>query len=171
MAPQRQSVFKQLLAAALNVPSADRDSYLDRVCAGDPLLKTELARHLREIDGLRSVFFESAPQPAFALALAGRYLIVRLIGRGGMGEVYEARDSLLNEPIALKTLRADLARGEGVVKRFQRQNPACKLTVALTSAVAGVIPIVEAKQNGGQRQRIHNGPSESGVGKQPPQAP
>ena len=64
-------------------------------------------------------------QPAFALhpgnLIAGRYRIIRLIGRGGMGEVYEARDHLLDEPVALKTLRADLACDGAVVKRFQRE--------------------------------------------------
>ena len=42
--------------------------------------------------------------------IAERYRIIRLIGRGGMGEVYEAHDLLLNEQVALKTLRGDLAR-------------------------------------------------------------
>jgi serine/threonine-protein kinase len=42
--------------------------------------------------------------------VAGRYLVTRVLGRGGMGEVYEAADQLLGEPIALKTLRRDLAR-------------------------------------------------------------
>jgi tetratricopeptide (TPR) repeat protein len=53
--------------------------------------------------------------------VAGRYLVTREIGHGGMGEVYEVRDQLLNETVALKTLRAELARDEGVVKRFQRE--------------------------------------------------
>jgi eukaryotic-like serine/threonine-protein kinase len=38
--------------------------------------------------------------------VAGRYEIVRLLGAGGMGEVYEARDAELNEHIAIKTVRA-----------------------------------------------------------------
>jgi tetratricopeptide (TPR) repeat protein len=53
--------------------------------------------------------------------VANRYRIVRLLGRGGMGEVYEARDELLNEAIALKTLRADLAEDEAFVSRFQKE--------------------------------------------------
>ncbi len=70
----------------------------------------------------------AAPAPgqaAFSLVpgelVAGRYLIRRAIGRGGMGEVYEAHDSYLKESVALKTLRASLARDEGVVKRFQKE--------------------------------------------------
>ena len=64
-------------------------------------------------------------QPAGSLApgelVAGRYRIVRLIGRGGMGEVYEAYDQFLKEPIALKTLRVELVRKIGVLPRFQKE--------------------------------------------------
>src|SRR5580765_7490998 len=53
--------------------------------------------------------------------IAGRFRIVRLIGRGGMGEVYEAQDDPLHEAVALKTLRADLAGNEEVARRFQKE--------------------------------------------------
>ena len=45
--------------------------------------------------------------------------ITRLIGRGGMGEVYEAHDSFVKESVALKTLRADLTENASFVKRFE----------------------------------------------------
>src|ERR1700721_285762 len=45
--------------------------------------------------------------------LAGRFRIVRFVARGGMGEVYEAEDTELNERVALKTIRFDLAGGNG----------------------------------------------------------
>lgn len=53
--------------------------------------------------------------------VAGRYLILKFIGRGGMGEVYEASDSYLQEKIALKTLRAGRPADDAVVKRFQKE--------------------------------------------------
>lgn len=52
--------------------------------------------------------------------LSGRFEIVRLVARGGMGEVYEALDRELGAPIALKTIRAGLA-GEAALKRFHRE--------------------------------------------------
>jgi serine/threonine protein kinase len=53
--------------------------------------------------------------------LAGRYRIVTLIGEGAIGEVYEAYDEALGEPMALKTLRAQLASHAVTVERFRRE--------------------------------------------------
>ncbi|MBI2838335.1 MAG: tetratricopeptide repeat protein [Acidobacteria bacterium] len=52
--------------------------------------------------------------------LAGRYTIVRFIGRGGMGEVYEADDALLRRRVALKVLLQASMR-ESSVERFRRE--------------------------------------------------
>jgi serine/threonine protein kinase len=53
--------------------------------------------------------------------LAGRYRIVSLIGEGAIGEVYEAYDAELGEPVALKTLRAQVASHAVTVERFRRE--------------------------------------------------
>jgi len=53
--------------------------------------------------------------------LCGRFRIVRFIARGGMGEVYEARDLELGESIALKTVRSDIAGDEDALRRFRRE--------------------------------------------------
>ena len=66
-----------------------------------------------------SAFLAMSLEPG--MLLAGRYMIRRAIGRGGMGEVYEAHDRLLNEAVALKTLRSDLAGDDGVGRRFQKE--------------------------------------------------
>jgi serine/threonine-protein kinase len=50
--------------------------------------------------------------------LGGRYAITRFIAAGGMGEVYEARDELLRDIVAVKLLRADLLRKPGAQERF-----------------------------------------------------
>jgi tetratricopeptide (TPR) repeat protein len=50
-----------------------------------------------------------------------RYEIVRLLGRGGMGAVYLARDHALGRDVALKVVAAHLADDEGVALRFKRE--------------------------------------------------
>ncbi len=52
--------------------------------------------------------------------LLGRYEILRQIGRGGMGIVYEARDSVLRRRVALKVLREDMV-GPAMVRRLERE--------------------------------------------------
>ncbi|MFZ5897157.1 MAG: serine/threonine protein kinase [Myxococcota bacterium] len=51
----------------------------------------------------------------------GKYRILRLIGDGGMGSVYEARHEMLGVPVALKFLHADLAKRPGLSARFLQE--------------------------------------------------
>jgi serine/threonine-protein kinase len=53
--------------------------------------------------------------------VAGRFRIVRLLARGGMGEVYEAQDLDLNERVALKAIRAEIGDDEQSRERFKRE--------------------------------------------------
>ena len=50
-----------------------------------------------------------------------RYQIIRMIGEGGMANVYLAYDTILNRNVAVKILRGDLAEDEKFVRRFQRE--------------------------------------------------
>ena len=50
-----------------------------------------------------------------------RYEIIRMIGEGGMANVYLAQDTILNRKVAVKILRGDLAGDEKFVRRFQRE--------------------------------------------------
>ena len=63
---------------------------------------------------------ESAELAAGTL-LAGRYEILQLLGRGGMGAVYKARDKELDRLVALKLIRPDLARNPGMLQRFKQE--------------------------------------------------
>src|SRR4051812_19215930 len=63
---------------------------------------------------------ESMRLPA-SLLIAGRYELLGLVGVGGMGTVYRARDAELDEVIALKVLRRELVDAPGMLDRFRRE--------------------------------------------------
>ncbi len=53
--------------------------------------------------------------------IANRYEVLSSLGRGGMGQVYKAHDRVLDEVVAVKVLRADLAESPDVQKRFRTE--------------------------------------------------
>ena len=53
--------------------------------------------------------------------LAQRYVVESVIGKGGMGTVYKARDTVLNVPVALKTINRRITDSERVVERLKRE--------------------------------------------------
>ncbi|USK35656.1 Stk1 family PASTA domain-containing Ser/Thr kinase [Bacillus sp. F19] len=53
--------------------------------------------------------------------LSGRYKILRVIGGGGMANVYLARDMILDRDVAMKVLRFDFSNDDEFIKRFRRE--------------------------------------------------
>src|SRR5215212_2860531 len=53
--------------------------------------------------------------------VAGRYDLIELLGSGGMGQVYRARDRELDELVALKVIRAELATASDIAARFRHE--------------------------------------------------
>lgn len=51
----------------------------------------------------------------------GKYRVVRLVGQGAMGSVFEAQSVRLNRRVAIKVMHADVAREKSLVKRFERE--------------------------------------------------
>jgi serine/threonine-protein kinase len=81
-----------------------------------------------------------APDELVGVTLAGTYTIVRVIGEGGMGRVYEARHTRIgSKRFAVKVLQPELARQPEVLTRFQREAEAA---AAITSPyVVGVFDV------------------------------
>ena len=70
---------------------------------------------------------EGDPPSVRVGAMLGHYAIVRALGAGGMGEVYEARDTRLNRPVALKVIRQEVASDPVRRQRLEREARAAAL--------------------------------------------
>jgi serine/threonine-protein kinase len=117
----RWTRIDRLFHEALSHPSETRHAFLRQACGGDEELNRELTALLESQKNAGS-FLE---MPAMHIAakglggledgqlspgtlIAGRYTVGGLVGRGGMGEVYRARDNKLDQFVALKLLSAAL---------------------------------------------------------------
>jgi serine/threonine-protein kinase len=67
--------------------------------------------------------FAMAPAPTISpgFLLASRYEILKVLGRGGMGMVYQAHDRLLDETVAIKVLRPEAAASPEIAQRFRAE--------------------------------------------------
>ena len=77
--------------------------------------------------------------------IAGKYALVRLIGEGGMGVVFEATHLRLHQRVAIKILRPDLPDFETVVARFERE---ARAAAQLQSIHTARVIDVDALSNG-----------------------
>jgi len=135
LSPERWERAKGLFHELLETDPADRPALLDSSCGGDGQLRSEVERLLAH-HASASGFLEPpvrgaagnldallAWQPTVFSAgqmVNDRFRIVRFIGKGGMGEVYEAEDCLANVRVALKTLRSGMETS-GMHARFLRE--------------------------------------------------
>jgi len=64
---------------------------------------------------------ESIRELTIGSTFAGRYQIIEELGRGGMGKLYKALDKEIEEKVALKLLKPEIAADEGMIERFRNE--------------------------------------------------
>jgi serine/threonine protein kinase/tetratricopeptide (TPR) repeat protein len=132
MNAQRWQQVNDLFHSAVERAPEERAAFLNEACRGDESLcrevKSLLASHERTKNFIESPAFETAPELLIGDGageligeLIGHYLIERLIGVGGMGEVYLARDVQLGRKAALKLLPEHLTADEAQLSRFKAE--------------------------------------------------
>ena len=122
MEAERWRRIEELCQAALEQPPEKRAALLAQACADDSQLRGEVQSLLAQ---QADSFLESEPVSAIralsAGARLGNFEVVELLGRGGMGEVWRARDARLKRDVAIKVLPPGLARDPDRIARFERE--------------------------------------------------
>jgi serine/threonine-protein kinase len=125
--PERWQEIDRLFAAALELEPGERQSFLDRVCAGDEQLRKEveslIAHDIPETlagshDEVTRMLGDLTSEVKESI---GPYRIIRTLGVGGMGYVYLCHDSRLNRSVALKLLSCYQANEEERIRRFKQE--------------------------------------------------
>ncbi len=137
MNSERWQKIKGLFDVAQEIPSAKREKFLDKACAGDVDLRREVENLLSSFENPTSFMEQPAAREVASLIIerniiernndleSGRmlshYRISSKIGEGGMGDVYLAKDTRLNRRVAIKLLSVELNKNENHLRRFVQE--------------------------------------------------
>jgi eukaryotic-like serine/threonine-protein kinase len=138
MTPERFQQVQAIFLAALDRGPKERAAFLDRACSDDRDLRREveslIAAHEssdplldRTVGAIAAQVLAQEQGETMVGQVVGAYRVERQIGRGGMGEVYMARDTRLDRPVAIKLLPASFNNDTDRVRRFQQEARAASL--------------------------------------------
>jgi serine/threonine protein kinase len=128
----RWTTVKRIHQSALDKDPSERAAFVDELCGGDETLRSEVQSLLTYASEAESFLERPAvdiaptqPGESHEATLVGRtishYQVLSLLGAGGMGEVYLARDPRLDRTVALKILPGELAADADRMQRFTRE--------------------------------------------------
>ncbi len=132
MNPERWHQIEQICEAALKREAGERATFLKEACGKDEALRQEVERLLAH-EETAAGFLEAPALEAAAKVLAedrspsllgqqiDSYQIVSLLGAGGMGVVYRARDTRLGRDVAIKVLPSVFATDADRLRRFEQE--------------------------------------------------
>jgi eukaryotic-like serine/threonine-protein kinase len=125
----RWQQVEKICQSALELEESRRAAFLKEACAGDEELRREVESLLRfdrhgdrfieepALEVAAKMIAEEKPESLVGQQL-GSYQILSLLGTGGMGVVYKARDTRLNRSVAIKVLPADKVSDPERKRRF-----------------------------------------------------
>ncbi len=177
MDANRWQLIQDIYLRALDQPVAQRAAALQEACGGDAQLREEVQSLLdahaeagnflsgQELQHLIADLDPEPPEKSLPETL-GPYQLLSLLGTGGMGSVYRARDTRLQRDVALKILHPSLAGDPAYVKRFRLEAKAASalnhpniVTIYDTGQENGTLFIAAELIDGlTLRQRLATGP-------------
>jgi len=144
--PERLREIERLFHEARERTPGEREAWLASACADDPSLRREVESLLAQPkhDGFLGVpamvvaaqMMTSPGDSALTGRRIGAYQIQTLLGAGGMGEVYRARDTKLGRDVAIKILPSGFTADPDRLARFERE---ARMLAALNHPHIGAI--------------------------------